>query len=135
MEKRWWASVIVLTLLIIVLLSYVKLTGFFGTSLDSCIDTDFGRDYYKEGTITGQISNINTVSIDYFNYTDECINERLLKEYYCETEDEINLYSYPSSIEYLCMDGCMNGRCIGEKKEMPLSYSIFDKFIEFLKDF
>jgi len=61
----------------------------------TCTDTDNGKNYSVQGTVTsgGQ------------NYADYCLNESTLKEYFCSNKAM-------SEENYICTYGCGAGRCL-----------------------
>jgi|GEM_PF-4344190 len=58
-------------------------------------------DYYNKGTISG------TYQGSPFSFTDACVNDKLLQEYYCPGDNT------PSSTFKLCSAGCVDGACLG----------------------
>jgi len=66
----------------------------------TCSDSDSGKDYYTVGTTTGYFDEV------YGNYTDNCLNDYTLIEYYCSgTEVAAEQVPCPSQ-------ECSNGRCV-----------------------
>lgn len=70
------------------------------SGVSTCTDTDGGKNYAVQGTITGT---------DYlgrpYNYTDRCTGDTVLQEYYCDnTGTGVFIY-------YKCPNGCANGAC------------------------
>jgi len=65
----------------------------------TCTDSDGGKNYYEKGTVT----------VDGTSYTDYCLDENRLIEYYCSN----NQMRFDT---YACPYGCENGAC---KKVQP----------------
>ena len=65
----------------------------------TCTDSDGGKNYYQKGTVT----------VDGTSYTDYCLDENRLIEYYCSN----NQMRFDT---YACSYGCENGAC---KKVQP----------------
>ncbi len=67
---------------------------------NTCYDSDFGKDYYTKGTVTGYEDG------KYYSYTDYCTS-KTLTEYYC---DEVS----HKNITHDCREGytCKDGRCV-----------------------
>lgn len=129
MKKGWLIAIAVISLAIILLFFVrVRLTGYFGTSIDNCQDTDFGKDYLKKGIIRGEFNDIQKgLQPEYFLEEDYCKNSRVLVEYYCITE---GIHSYQQSEEFVCSEGCSEGKCIGDLIETPKKNS----FLEFFRN-
>jgi len=127
MKKAWWFAIVVIVIIIIILLFVrVRLTGYFGTSIDSCSDSDFGKDYMKKGIVHGEFNDIQKgFQTDYFLEEDYCKNDRVLVEYYCIKE---GLHSYQDFEEFTCPKGCSSGKCLGNYDEMPKKGSFWDYF-------
>ncbi|MBT3405813.1 hypothetical protein HN419_01460 [Candidatus Woesearchaeota archaeon] len=67
----------------------------------TCVETDYGPNFYRLGTTGFRISGQGTLT---GAFTDVCSGE-MLSEYYCE-KNEIEI------ITYTCDDGCKDGACI-----------------------
>ncbi len=70
----------------------------FDTSLcsnDYCSDTDYGKKYFTEGTVNVYINKVLK------SYSDICINNSTLREYYCEGYNVMN-------VSYNCQYGCLS---------------------------
>lgn len=97
--------------------------------LDICFETDYGRDYYNQGTayffpnpsihcqneITGALKSCRLLpKIDCFQYisdecrprseADRCINNTVLNEAYCDNGRLRHIW-------HRCKNGCYNGAC------------------------
>ncbi len=62
----------------------------------NCTDSDGGIDYYQQGTV---------VIDDQHHYTDYCITNEMLDEYYC-------ISNTLGNTTYACPNGCEDGACI-----------------------
>jgi hypothetical protein len=128
MDKK---NLLLVLILIIVVLSAIfvslKLTGLFVTSINTCQDTDNGKDYYTKGEVFGEYSFLTKEN---YNKEDKCKNEKVLVEYYCFRDDN-GLHSYRESIEYECENRCEKGRCLGEAVEKPKTPSFLDSIKSF----
>jgi len=132
--KRTTKIIIIIILIILALLLFTKLTGFIirstGTAINTCTDTDSGKDYYTLGEVFGDRTYITQVE-DY-NYKDTCKNEQTLIEYYCIKENLLT--NSPTSIDFNCPEGCdqENNICLGtepEPTETPQKTSLLQKII------
>lgn len=114
MKKR---GLIVIIILVLFLVSFISAqneinsnssSGGSGGGLNAtaitCIDSDGGIDYFKKGTITESTDSSNNTS------TDNCINEKILSEYYCPTQGVNNA----NVLTYTCLVACENGACINQ---------------------
>jgi hypothetical protein len=79
--------------------------GAFGAALNSslpvfsCTESDGGYEPYRQGIVNG------TQGGSYMSYTDACITETVLKEYYC-SGSFINSNQYDCSMyRAVCIDG------------------------------
>jgi hypothetical protein len=63
----------------------------------TCTDSDGGKNYYQKGVA-------NT-------FTDYCIDNNMLREFYCEKNGDSN------TVSYQCPNGCSDGMCIKANKE------------------
>jgi len=70
----------------------------------TCTDTD-GQDYNTKGTVSGQDEHT-----DYYTETDYCLTDKDLVEFKCAGSIKVQE-------QYLCDNGCKNGKCVIEKKE------------------
>jgi len=117
--KRTTKIIIVIIILILVLLLFVKLTGHIirstGTSVNSCSDSDGGKEYWKKGNVFGDYTFLMTGS---YLYGDECVDGELL-EYYC-------VDGFKESIKFECPEGCEDGMCLGEEIEVPEKVSVLN---------
>ncbi len=73
----------------------------------TCTDSDGGKNYYEKGTVT----------VDGTSYTDYCVNNYTLKEYFCTEITTSGLGGAAEEI-YQCPYGCRNGACLRES-ELP----------------
>lgn len=91
----------------------VRFTGFFvfgNTGVNSCFDSDGGKNYGDYGRVGGEKHALKSES---FFEEDKCLDDKTLLEYYCvSAEDKINSYKF--SKEYICKNKCEDGRCAGE---------------------
>lgn len=69
---------------------------------DSCSDTDGGLNIFVQGLVSGYQSE------NPYNYTDYCLNNATLKEYYCSGTSPLN-FDYPCSANATV---CINGACV-----------------------
>ena len=79
------------------------------TSTTACSDSDNGKDYYLQGTITDSGK----------SYTDYCTGSAL-KEYFCLPISDLGLGGAAQE-DYICPSGCLNGACIAQKGSLILS--------------
>lgn len=70
---------------------------------EKCTDSDFGKDYYKRGTVSYQGGKLT----DKCELNKETDTYNILREYYC-----ISDYSV-SSVIVKCSNGCNSGECFG----------------------
>ena len=70
----------------------------------SCEDSD-GRDYYHKGKVTGFSGNSNESN---FEFEDVCLNDGMVKEYYCEEE------KFRNDV-FKCEFGCEDAKCLISK--------------------
>ena len=99
--KKVVIAVIAVVLVLAVALSIYKLTGssiVISGQLGPCSDSDNGVDLYTTG-ITGYDNRPK--------YTDECMTDFKIKEYYCTHVD-----MRVKSIKYHCDKGCVDGACV-----------------------
>lgn len=68
----------------------------------ACTDSD-GKDFYTKGMTSGIEKNI--FSSKNIVKTDVCLNNKVLKEYYCDNDRVV-------SENYVCANGCYNGACV-----------------------
>jgi len=124
MEKRT-KVIIVIIVVIILLLFFVKLTGFVvrsvGTSINTCFDSDNGKEYWEKGNVYGTYTFLNAE--DYYE-EDFCKDKETLIEYYCVVKNRVD--SFVESIKFKCTSGCEEGKCLGEKIEVPLRNSFWE---------
>jgi len=127
MEKRT-KIIIVIIVVIILLLFFVKLTGFVvrnvGTSINTCSDSDGGKEYWEKGNVYGTYTFLN--SEDYYE-EDFCEDEETLIEYYCVVENQVD--SFMKSDKFKCASGCENGECLGDEVEVPLRNGFWDRVV------
>lgn len=94
---------------------------FFIVANYACADTDNGKDLYAKGTMTSKFG----------TYTDSCVGDGKVKEYYCASSDDM----YGVTDIFDCPMGCGNGACLdksvtltspngGEKLKAGLTYDI-----------
>jgi len=75
----------------------------------TCADSDNGKDYYKQGTVTDSGK----------TYTDYCVDSSVLKEYFCSISDS-NPTGIISEENYTCSSGCENNACKAQVKPTTL---------------
>jgi len=68
----------------------------------TCTDSDGGKAYFMPGRMEDEGPVGTLVGVD------ECISDKILKEYYCSEEDERSSYE-----EYECPETCFNNACYG----------------------
>ena len=120
--------VVSLILLIVVGLFFAKFTGLVVTSINTCTDTDIGKDYNTPGEVFGTYYLFNGEN---FHEKDVCEDEFSLREYYCVSDEGI--HHYKEEIVYRCSQGCLNGACLGEEGvEMPQETSMLKRITYFL---
>ncbi|MFA5856028.1 MAG: hypothetical protein WC867_01620 [Candidatus Pacearchaeota archaeon] len=94
---------------------------------EKCFDSDNGLSFFQKGKIKRE-STYNSIRIkeSFKTFEDECLNDKILEEYYCS--EEINgINSYEKINRYSCPEGCMDGKCNVLESENPKKISIFDK--------
>jgi len=125
--KKFIIIVALIIIIIILLLLFVRLTGFVvtGTAVDTCSDTDFGKEYWEKGKVYGDSYLFVKES---FDEEDFCKNDKTLIEYSCRNK---NIHSYLEKTEYDCPRGCFDGKCLGQKIEVPDKVTFFTKIKEF----
>mgnify|MGYP001571761394 CR=1 FL=1 len=106
---------------------FSRTTGNVITSLNSCSDSDQGRDYASPGFVWGDF-----YAPQKFHYEkkDYCINEKYLVEYFCEGDF---LDQRAKEEVYPCSERCEEGRCSGEDKEVPRSLSFWERLRRILE--
>ena len=93
-QKSFWVIIAIIILIILLgILVFSKASIF--RSPTSCSDSDGGKNYNVLGT----------ADYNYKNYTDFCLNNSRLLEYYCATNTSVR------SVNYTCQYGCSNGAC------------------------
>lgn len=97
MKKITILALVIVLVSIFIVFSATQFTG--KVALGQCTDTDNGVNY----NLTGTAKNENRDD----TYTDACINNRKLREYYCYTDFQIK------STKYTCQDYCVEGACTG----------------------
>ncbi len=125
MKKRVIIIIIVIIVLILFTLLFVRLTGFSSTEINSCQDSDGGKNYVVRGEVFGEYY---FLSRETFHKSDVCIDKWNLLEYYC-IEDKGGLHSYEKFEKYECPLGCKNGRCLQYEEgiEVPKKISFWQK--------
>jgi len=127
MKKRGLKNsklIIILSLFLVIFilsLFYGEITGFLGlTSVNTCSDTDFGKNYEIKGEISGKFYEGGNLESKSYYEEDKCLSQNVLVEYYCVA---VNIHSYKSSVKYECRYGCKEGKCLVpeglEKPAMP----------------
>lgn len=81
-----------------------------GATSAGCTDSDEGLNYYVQGTTAG----LNGAKWDKCVDSSGNYNYNWLREYYCTSS------GYVDSVEYQCLDGCIDGAC----KNLYGSYSM-----------
>lgn len=121
-------SLVILVIVLIAAFSFlfvkIKLAGFVVTSINTCVDSDNGRNYGEKGFVQGEY---HLFTKEKFYEEDGCQNDKILVEYYCVKD---GLHSYKQEIKYRCKDRCEDGRCFGEM-EVPEKKSFLGKIKEF----
>jgi hypothetical protein len=69
------------------------------TDVNSCTDTDDGKSYYAQGTISGHSGDST------YSFTDNCLDSNRLAEYYCTGV-------IPQATYISCNTQCSNGVCM-----------------------
>ena len=128
MKKRWLILSIVIVLLFLIAFLFTRFTGFVvtGTGVNTCYDSDFGKNYWERGEVSGDYY---LEEKQFFLIEDEC-EEDILHEYYCVT-DQTGIHSYNAKQIYKCPEGCLDGKCLGKPKEVPHQSSL-DRFIDYI---
>ncbi|KHO54486.1 MAG: lipoprotein [archaeon GW2011_AR18] len=84
----------------------------------TCIDTDDGNKYYQKGNTWNVYSQTN-----YSNtYTDYCLSNNTLIEYYCGELTKSEIFTCQDN--YLCQDGA----CINQSSTLTINGQFFDRF-------
>ncbi len=106
---------------------FLKLTGLVVTSLNTCSDSDGGRNYGVKGHVEGIYYLFRE---EKFYEEDRCKDNETLIEYYC-VQDE--MHSYKEKIEYKCRKGCEDGRCLETTIEIPEKISLLNRIKLFFR--
>ncbi len=120
--------------LFIIAIIFARLTGLVVTSINSCMDSDGGKDYLSKGKVEGVYY---LLLKEEFSEQDYCENEKVLVEYYCVQED---MHAYRESMKYECELGCQDGRCVGgvveiDEKPTPTYNSLVNRIVSKIKGF
>ena len=94
-------TIIILIFLFLIFLGFyqVKL-NLIGKSIETpCEETDSGIDYYTKGTVFYKSQGVSK------NATDWCNNYRVMYEYTCSNENELQ------TVKVSCEAGCIDGAC------------------------
>ena len=103
MEKRDVYVTIILIVIIIIAIGAYNSTGFnilYGGELKGCYDTDNGTDIYVKGIVSYE----NRL----YSYTDHCVREAKVLEYFCKPGTPSKL----DSKKFGCSNGCKDGACV-----------------------
>ncbi|MDD5469876.1 MAG: S-layer homology domain-containing protein [Candidatus Peribacteraceae bacterium] len=74
-----------------------------------CTETDGGQDYLTQGTMTHSVSLQNEE--DVISREDYCMEDgKTLHEFFCSS------HGTPDGIDFVCPEGCRDGRCLGEER-------------------
>ncbi len=112
MKKR--TIVIIFVAIFLIGILFAKFSGLVVTSINTCYDTDGGKNYDVEGTVQGVYY---LLVKEEYNEMDYCKNGQILIEHYCVSED---MHSYREKEEFFCELGCEQGKCIRSSlKELP----------------
>ncbi len=106
-----------------------NITGKVITSIDSCSDSDNGKNYWVAGHVEGyyhEPTKPQTPNFTNFYNEDECRDKNIVVEFYCE-KGNFGMHSYEKSVEYNCPEGCSEGACKGEPIEVPEKKSFWKK--------
>ena len=77
------------------------------TALPDCLDSDGGKTKFTQGTVTAGRD----------TYTDECIDDNTLTEYYC-VGGELNSNQLICGYGYVCVEGaCIEAECTTEEED------------------
>jgi len=87
----------------VIVAGFLTLNGYtvFITSDYTCVDSDKGLDYYKEGTVVSKG----------YEYKDSCDNRGYVFEKYCQKVFFVDKFKV-STKEFRCQFGCKNGACV-----------------------
>jgi hypothetical protein len=119
------AIIIIITVLAIF---FGKITGYFGTSIDLCQDSDLGKNFWEKGFVQGQFNNLErSLRPEYYFDEDYCKNEKVVVEYFCIKQ---GIHSYKQAEQYRCPEKCEDGRCTGVALETP-KQGFWDKVLNF----
>jgi len=128
MKKR---DIIILAVVLLIIVSFVvklRISGFVVTSINTCYDTDLGKEYGKKGLVSGEYY---LFLKEEYREEDYCKGD-ILVEYYCVQD---GIHTHKEKAEYICSNGCLDGFCIGEVVELPRKKSLFFKLKEFFSFF
>jgi|GEM_PF-2170657 len=105
MKKR--TIIIIFLVVFLIGILFARFSGMVVTSINTCSDSDGGKDYNAKGTVQG---------VYYLfireDYTEEdYCNGNNLVEYYCVEE---GMHSYREKEEHVCDIGCEDGKCLEE---------------------
>lgn len=128
-------GLLILSIIILVIFFFLfaRFTGLVVTSINTCSDTDNGKDYGVKGKVFGAYYLFTKQD---FLEEDYCKDEGTLVEYYCVAEGN-GLHSYKQEIKYKCKSGCEDGICLGEEQasevnEIPKKFSFLNKIKNYL---
>ncbi len=112
MKKR--NIIIIFVVILFIGTIFARFTGLVSTSINTCSDTDSGKNYDLKGTVKGTYYFLIK---EEYQETDYCKDENTLIEYYCVNED---MHSYKEKEEFFCELGCEQGKCLESSlKELP----------------
>jgi hypothetical protein len=127
--------VFILIGLFIIAIIFARLNGLVVTSINSCMDTDGGKNYTAQGRVEGVYY---LFLKEDFSEQDYCENDsKTLVEYYCSLE---GMHSYKGSVKYECKLGCRDGKCIEgiagiEERPVIQSPGLFSRIVAKIKGF
>lgn len=104
---------ILTVLLIFIFIAYLVSAQF---TQELCSDSDGGLNYYERGSAVPKGG--GDITYDYCNNINSQKESNTLVEFYCESDNSIEL----SLEEYNCPKGCLNGACIEVKESLLLPF-------------
>jgi hypothetical protein len=112
MKKR--TLIIIFAAVFIIGILFARFSGLVVTSINTCTDSDSGKNYAVKGNVQGVYY---LLIKEEYSEEDYCKDEKTLVEHYCVSED---MHSYRENEEYTCETGCEDGKCIDSRlKELP----------------
>jgi len=132
MKKR--ALIIIFIVVFLIGILFARFSGMVVTSINTCMDSDGGKNYNIKGTVNG----VYYLFVkDEYTEEDYCKGDNLI-EYYCVEE---GMHAYREKEEYVCEVSCREGRCVEEglmeipkEQPSPLKEGWFDSIVSKIRN-